>query len=434
MVYKRTVKDGCFDGMCEVKGKLREFIHSAAQGGRTCTWNNQPVTVEGVIQAIDGRSLYPSSIDRVCTEYEGFPVGPCSIIENWDDKDNFFYYVAKVRILSVNKSQQIPFVSYKAANGRSYTNDLKNEIVVIDKYTLEDWVQFQKIDYEFVEGIYWNQGGNTKLSELVMTLYTARRNTTSRAMNEIYKLCLNSMYGKTMSATPKVKTIIKDKKDVEDFMSKNFERLIDQEDGPNQSIFTIHTDKCEHSNLVHVGCEVLSISKRIMNEVMDLANDNNITIIYQDTDSMHVVDSLKSNPSYCNGVERLTTLYQNKYNKCLLGTGLGQFGIDFKFPGHTNIYSRKSIILGKKAYLDIVCGEKDGLKGETYHARMKGVNTAAMSEYSDYDSLYTNMFNGEIIPFNLTYNNNPMFQFRDQVTTRDDYILNIGFSGKRVIM
>ena len=44
----------------------------------------------------------------------------------------------------------------------------------------------------------------------------------------------------------------------------------------------------EHYNMVHCGVEILSMSKRIMNEVMCLAEDKGLKIYYQDTDSMHI--------------------------------------------------------------------------------------------------------------------------------------------------
>ena len=41
-------------------------------------------------------------------------------------------------------------------------------------------------------------------------------------------------------------------------------------------------------NYCHCGVEILSMSKRIMNEVMCLAEDVDLKIFYQDTDSMHM--------------------------------------------------------------------------------------------------------------------------------------------------
>ena len=43
-----------------------------------------------------------------------------------------------------------------------------------------------------------------------------------------------------------------------------------------------------HFNYSHCGVEILSMSKRIMNEVMTLAEDEGLNIWYQDTDSMRI--------------------------------------------------------------------------------------------------------------------------------------------------
>ena len=43
-----------------------------------------------------------------------------------------------------------------------------------------------------------------------------------------------------------------------------------------------------HFKYVHCGVEILSMSKRIMNRVFSCADDLNIKIYYQDTDSIHM--------------------------------------------------------------------------------------------------------------------------------------------------
>ena len=65
----------------------------------------------------------------------------------------------------------------------------------------------------------------------------------------------------------------------------------------------------------HIACEVLSMSKVIMNEVMCLAEDIDTPnepckIYYTDTDSMHINSS---------GVNALTTAFYNKYGRELEG-------------------------------------------------------------------------------------------------------------------
>jgi hypothetical protein len=44
----------------------------------------------------------------------------------------------------------------------------------------------------------------------------------------------------------------------------------------------------KHYNPVHLGYNILSMSKRIMSEVMCLADDNGVTMFCQDTDSNHM--------------------------------------------------------------------------------------------------------------------------------------------------
>ena len=58
-------------------------------------------------------------------------------------------------------------------------------------------------------------------------------------------------------------------------------------------------------SLVQLGVNILSMSKKIMNEVMCLAHDLGIRIYYQDTDSMHIE---------LDGVNPNTGLSEKDYN------------------------------------------------------------------------------------------------------------------------
>ena len=89
--------------------------------------------------------------------------------------------------------------------------------------------------------------------------------------------------------------------------------------------------------------------------------DNNIPLYYQDTDSMHLRKE---------DVSVLENLFYNKFNRKLIGSDMGQFHIDFPLVDGKEPVSRKSIFLGKKAYLDCLINE-DGK--EDYFIRMKGV-------------------------------------------------------------
>ncbi|ELP95316.1 DNA polymerase, partial [Entamoeba invadens IP1] len=90
-----------------------------------------------------------------------------------------------------------------------------------------------------------------------------------------------------------------------------------------------------------IGVQTLTMSKRIMNEVVCLAEDLNIPIYYQDTDSMHILKSR---------ITELENEYIKKYNKVLRGFDMGQFHPDFdELSG--DVISIESYFLNKKNYL-----------------------------------------------------------------------------------
>eukprot|EP00965_Chrysotila_dentata_P109536 3620655-Pleurochrysis_carterae.AAC.1 len=118
-----------------------------------------------------------------------------------------------------------------------------------------------------------------------------------------------------------------------------------------------------------------------MNEAMVLAEDNSLKIMYQDTDSMHVVRKHSA---------KLASLYKEKYGRDLIGSGegsYGQFSSDFEFDQawhrgpdgkmervgksvktQGEVCSHKAIFLGKKSYIDVL---KDEAGNRAYHVRMK---------------------------------------------------------------
>jgi hypothetical protein len=116
------------------------------------------------------------------------------------------------------------------------------------------------------------------------------------------------------------------------------------------------------------------MSKRIMNEVICSAEDNDLKIYYQDTDSIHINDE---------DIVKLKDIYESKYNRQLIGKNMGQFHSDFnmKVKGKdiNNIVSTGLIMLGKKSYIDRLRGEdKEGNYYYDYHIRLKGINEDAI--------------------------------------------------------
>ena len=134
-----------------------------------------------------------------------------------------------------------------------------------------------------------------------------------------------------------------------------------------------------------------------MNQVMTLAEQNDIAIYYQDTDSMHLNED---------DVDKLAALFKATYGKDLIGSDMTQFHCDFDvFPGAVGkIHSRKLIALGKKSYLDILVDEQGN---EDYHMRMRGVPKQCIINKCKrmnitVEELYERLYQGEAITFNLT--------------------------------
>ena len=137
-------------------------------------------------------------------------------------------------------------------------------------------------------------------------------------------------------------------------------------------------------------------------ETMCLAEDIGIPIFYQDTDSMHMPEE---------AVPKLEATFKEKYGRELNGKDLGQFHPDFEFDGHSNVRSVEGIFVGKKCYLDVLEGEKDGETNQTLHVRCKGVPTQVVEWTAARDNpnridgvreLYLKLLAGEQVEFDLT--------------------------------
>ena len=173
------------------------------------------------------------------------------------------------------------------------------------------------------------------------------------------------------------------------------------------------------------------MSKRIMNEVMTLAEDEKLNIWYQDTDSIHI--------NY-EEVALLAKAFKIKYNRDLIGNDMSQFHIDFDLEGACGeVYSNEAYYLAKKVYngdLESVDKNKDLINGD--HIRLKSVptscviHTAKKMEKNVMD-LYKHLFGkNNKIKFDLTEDgHNCGFKYNSDLTVRsyeeNEFTREIGF-------
>jgi len=477
------IKMGCYDGVKSVSGVVREFIQKCVVGGRCMTSNNQKHIYTGKnkikLADYDACSLYPSAMYRM----DGFLLGKPKVLSNDDIinlKSNlnlFDGFFIKIKVLSVAKKYKIPCMSkVNDKNIREWSNNMENQICYVDKTTLEDWIEFHKIDYEIIEGYYYNEGRNNKINEVIKNIYDERKKykKLKNPLEAVLKLIMNSGYGKsilkpidteeklisvddyeiseyninndkkhnlirfkhfntikkTIEYINKKSKYIKfgvddnNKIKIEGFkqegeynftykksyikhIERNFNYIKECETCIDNKFMRVKSIKPidEHFNSSHIGVEILSMSKRIMFEVMTTAEDNNLYMTYTDTDSIHI--------KY-DDIPILEQKYLEKYNRELKGNNLGQFHIDFEISNKDidsdTIYSEESLFLMKKCYIDKLKGYNIKTKQyETdYHIRMKGIpeTSILLKSYTDYNNdpikLFEDLYKGNPIEFDLT--------------------------------
>ena len=417
------INEGCYDGVYRLKGNILNFVMGSVMGGRCCTKDNEKHMIFDPLLDLDCNSLYPSAMKRLKDDGYGFPSGKAVILDTTDYNviKDLPYYIVSIRITAINKYQQIPFVTYKNADGgRDYTNEPRPDIIKVDKITLEDWIEFQEIEFEIINGIYWSSF-NDKIGETIDYLYNARKEAKANGeelKQSNLKLLMNSSYGKTLLKPEKhkYKYISKDKNI--QYLSKNFNQVVNMINVGNQYRIKEYNNRFNHYNRAHCGGIILSMSKRIMNELMNLAQDLGIIIYYQDTDSMHIEKER---------IEELEIEYLRKYGKVLCGDNLCQFNSDLEIKGF-DAWTTCSIILGKKCYYDAI----ENKHGTGEHIRMKSVGSQVVKAQAIHNNttprqLYIDLYNGEQKKFDLVLGSVKFKQMDNGIKRLNEFVRMIKF-------
>lgn len=403
LAHRYFVNEGCYEDVYQLSGVPQIFIQGAVVGGRTMCSENKKISIKERINDFDGVSLYPSSMKRM----DGFLKGTPKVITNLNyewikQQDGYF---VDIKINSVGILRKFPLMSFKNKEGiRIFSNDMIDKTMRVDKYTLEDLITFHNITFDVIQGYYFNEGYNKKINDVIDFLFNERliKKKEKNPVEMIYKLIMNSGYGKSiMKAIDSETKIFDSVKQFNVYLSRNYNWIKE---------FTKFGDKVkcktikpinEHFNIAHIGTMILSMSKRIMNEVMCCAEDNGIELYYQDTDSMHLKDV---------DISKLSNSFKSKYNRELIGKDLGQFHSDFQMDDCKDIIAIESIFLGKKCYIDKLEGTNvnTGEKEIDYHIRMKGIPSSVITYtsnklgYNNPFDMYKDLYAGKAIEFDLT--------------------------------
>lgn len=419
------IHEGCFDGVSQLSGDNRKFCEEAAWGGRVAIQGNKPRHVKKRLQDFDAVSLYPSAMSRL----RGYPMGLPKKFKNelpTNCYDN--YFIVKIILHEVRKWPSLATFRIKHNEKILWPTEedadkCKDIELIVDMVTLEDMIKYHDIKFSVVEGLYWNDGFNNKVVGVIRKLYQLRKQykKNKNPIEQVYKLIMNSAYGKTLTKEAKYKTIYKYKFDEMDrYYDKNaglVESILHvpfsgKFDGAEPFFYKIKTKEnfIKHTNAVHCGAYVLSMSKRILNEVIDCADEIECTWNYKDTDSLHIEDEK---------IQELELKFQEKFGRRLLPEEgdeigeLGQFHTDFDLYGSKTPVAIESMFLAPKTYCDrLVCKKNSQIKG--FHFRIKGICKESLLDevennyQDDIMSLYTS---GNVIEFNMLVGRKAKFEF-----------------------
>ena len=409
-------------------GVLRDYIRGAAYGGRCMTCENKSYHVKKELYDFDACSLYPSAMCRLWT-VEGKPkmmskdmlsveyLLAHTFIDNQTTRKNDRYisaYVIDLEITKIGIQRKFPLILKKEKGLNVNCNECIH--MRVDNITLEDLVNFQGISGTILNGVYWTGNRDYRCREIIHNAYTERAKLKKEGnpLEQVYKLILNSGYGKCIQkAIDKEIKWKKQGQDLDKFLHKNYYKIDKTFSVENSKIWGVEMIKQidTFANNALFGIQVLSMSKRIMNEVMCLAEDIGCKMYYQDTDSIHIE---------CTDLPKLEEEFKKKYHRDLVGKDTGQFHPDFPLIGSSSMpISVESYFIGKKTYCDKLI-DSEGNVG--YHLRMKGIPNETLwyvinTRYdSDPLKLYEDIFQDKKVVFDLC---------QDRVQFKMDKSMNI---------
>ena len=434
-----------------VGGHVREFISRAVYGGRCMTAYNKKWHTTKNICDYDAVSLYPSAMRRLWT-VEGKPkvlkVEDSEKIYSsmpdyllpFNTKNGKGAFVVEIKIIAVNKHFAFPLIVQHTSEGNLNKDtgiDDKNPVfMVVDNIMLEDLIEFQQIEFQIIKGYVWEGNRDYKIQDVIQKVFDSRLKykDEKNPLEQLYKLIMNSSYGKTIQkpVESELKFVSKWKKSADEpseyerYIQKNYNKIIDIIEINDDGAYIKSKKQIDkHFNFSLLGIQVLSMSKRIMNEVVCLAFDIGAKIYYTDTDSVHIE---------ANDVPRLEEAFEKKYDRPLRGKAIGQFHSDFpKFKDEDGNerdevpWAIESYFIMKKVYIDRLTDSTGDIK---YMIRGKGLTQQSIKyaggRKGGLMKLYRDLFKGKEISFDLT-EGQPSFEMNNNftVSTRKAFIRKV---------
>jgi hypothetical protein len=189
------------------------------------------------------------------------------------DLSNYCYWILDIDITDIQQ------------HGTGYT-ELKLGRRVSDRFEIEDLVKYCGISYSMVRG-YVFSGPTINVSQFIEDL-AAKKQAAEPGSDErnAYKRALNSIYGKLLFKGYKTEKhrYFDSPQEFEKYVARHWSR-VEKYDARKREIWL---DQCLNLgfNFAQIGVMVLSMSKRVMNELFEECAGLGIPILLSHTDSI----------------------------------------------------------------------------------------------------------------------------------------------------
>ena len=471
-IANRYMEQNCYwknNNLYDLANTPRDFISRCIIGGRCMlSDNHKSINDSEPLVDFDAVSLYPSAINRLYL-LEGKPkvlqpdqLNTVYLLSHLftDEQteptaDRFISgFFIEAQIVRVGIKRHFPLIVWNHnINGEPEPERSATGICImyIDDITFQDLINFQHCIIQPIRGYYYADKRDYSCRQVISHLFNLRLKykDEDNPLQEIIKMLLNSIYGKTiLKPIDEVYKFIPTAQ-VDDYIRRryNYIKEITGTDGSRRCIAKELKPFNKHYSFVTFGVQILSMSKRIMSEVIYTLEDLGFVPRYTDTDSFFVEQR---------ALPLLADEFKKRYGRELIGKQLGCFHCDTPSYGSTKEMPviTHSIHVMKKCYCCQLLNTKQEI---AFVIRLKGVvpdvivdkanelhphdiqctyedglvypipSVYSNEEYSIHH-LYKDLYDEQTIDFDLaTSKLHPCFDLKNfQVSTKTSFIRKIG--------
>lgn len=295
MSLATAFKFGCFDDVYCMSGLPKSFASKCIRGGLVKTLHDGCFEVNDV-KCLDINSSYGSSMAVM----RGIPKGaPKQFYDKIPDDMDYAFIQIKVSNIKNDKLGRYGFIQ----EGLNF----------IDSVLYDELLKYVDCHVDVINGYYFNEGFNDKINSFSKILYELR---SDEKLNKLGKNLLSSLYGKSLQNSQQfiIRFVQRDK--LNEFIAAHGNFIYEMTKNKKNDIYTIKLLKSLNLNynVPQFGVQILSESRKRMNDIINYCNEQEIPIYAIKTDSFVI-------PS-----DRLND-FEQKYK---LGQGLGEFKIEYE--------------------------------------------------------------------------------------------------------